>query len=83
MDTNQNYGMRYLLPSTLTLICIFFIFYVFQLLIYTEDGTKYAMMMKLIGPLGSIALNYWKNQEPNMQLHHILMMINYDAVFFS
>jgi len=39
--------------------------------------------MKLIGPCGAIALNYWKTQEPNMQLHHLLMMVNYDAVFFS
>jgi hypothetical protein len=39
--------------------------------------------MKLIGPLTSVALNLWKNQEPDMPLHHVLMMINYDAVFFS
>lgn len=61
MDTSMNYGTRYLLPSVLTLMCIFFVFYVFQLLIYTENGDKYAMWLKIIGPLGSIALNYWKN----------------------
>lgn len=41
------------------------------------------MMIKIIGPIGGIALNYWKTQEPNMSLHHLLMMVNYDAVFFS
>lgn len=40
-------------------------------------------MIKFIGPCGSIALNYWKDQAPNQPLHHVLMMINYDAVFFS
>jgi hypothetical protein len=41
------------------------------------------MMIKIIGPIGGIALNYWKTQEPDMSLHHLLMMVNYDAVFFS
>ena len=52
-------------------------------MIHTENGDKYAMMMKVLGPCSTIALNYWKTQEPNMQLHHLLMMVNYDAVFFS
>lgn len=34
MDTRNDYGVRYLLPSTLTLACVFFVFYTFQLLIY-------------------------------------------------
>lgn len=51
--------------------------------INTEDGDKYAMWIKLLGPLGSMALNLWKDQAPNQPLHHVLMMINYDAVFFS
>jgi len=41
------------------------------------------MYIKLIGPLGSIALNYWKVQTSNQNLYHIFLMINYDAVFFS
>ena len=41
------------------------------------------MWIKIIGPIGSICLNLWKDQAPNMPLHHVLMMINYDAVFFS
>ena len=83
MDTYNNYGVRFLLPSIITLTIILFFFYTFQLLIYTEGGDKYAMWMKLLGPCGSIALNLWKDQVPNQPLHHVLMMINYDAVFFS
>jgi len=59
------------------------LFYTFQLLIYTENGAKYAMWMKLLGPISSIALNVWKDQAADRPLHHVLMMINYDAVFFS
>lgn len=66
LDTKKDFGMRYLLPSSLTMMCVLFIFYVYQLLIYTENGDKYAMIMKVIGPLGAIALNYWKTQEENM-----------------
>jgi len=83
LDTEKSYGVNYLLPSTITLIIIFVFFYTVQLAIYTENGDKYAMWMKLIGPIGSICLNLWKDQAPNMPLHHVLMMINYDAVFFS
>ena len=41
------------------------------------------MIIKLLGPCGSICLNLWKDQAPNQPLHHVLMMINYDALFFS
>lgn len=60
LDTKKDFGTRYLLPSTLTLMCIMFVFYTFQLLIHTENGDKYALIMKVIGPCGSMALNYWK-----------------------
>lgn len=84
MDTSNSYGTRYLLPSIGTLAIIFFMFYTFQLLIHgTENGDKYALWIKFIGPLGSILLNLWKDQAPNQPLHHVLMMINYDACFFS
>jgi hypothetical protein len=83
LDTDDRYGERFLLPSILTLSIILMLFYSFQLLVHTENGAKYAMMMKLLGPLGSIALNLWKDQSADRPLHHVLMMINYDAVFFS
>jgi hypothetical protein len=83
LDTDDRYGERFLLPSILTLSIVLMLFYAFQLVIHTENGAKYAMMIKVIGPLGSIALNLWKDQAPERPLHHVLMMINYDAIFFS
>jgi hypothetical protein len=41
------------------------------------------MWLKIIGPLGSILLNVWKNQAKDQNLYHIFLMICYDAVFFS
>jgi hypothetical protein len=83
LDTSYNYGVRFLIPSIVTLMLIFTVFYSFQLLIHKEGGDKYAMWMKLIGPIGSLCLNLWKDQAPQQPLHHVLMMINYDALFFS
>ena len=83
LDTDKDFGILYLLPSTLTLVITFIFFYTIQLAIYTEGNESIALWMKLIGPLASASLNLWKNQEPDMPLHHVLMMINYDAVFFS
>ena len=60
MDTDLDFGKRYLLPSTITLIIIFFIFYTFQLLIHLPGCGQFAIWIKFIGPLGSIALNVWK-----------------------
>lgn len=61
LDTDKNYGVYYLLPSTLTLMCIFVFFYTVQLAIHTENGEKYAMWIKIIGPIGSCCLNLWKD----------------------
>jgi hypothetical protein len=83
LDVSNRYGEKYLFPSVVSLTIILMVFYSFQLLIYTKNGDKYAMWMKLIGPCGSLCLNLFKDQAPNQPLHHVLMMINYDAVFFS
>ena len=81
--TKDNYGEVYLVPSIMALGAVFFCFYTFQLAIPTKNGYHYAMYIKLIGPCGSIALNYFKVQTSNQNLYHIFLMINYDAIFFS
>lgn len=81
--TKDRYGEIYLIPSIITLGCVMFCFYTFQLAIATNGGHHYAMYIKLVGPLGSMALNYWKVQTSNQNLYHIFLMINFDAVFFS
>lgn len=83
LDTDDRYGERFLLPSIITLSLILMVFYAAQLMITQENGDKYAMWIKIIGPLGSMALNLWKDQAKDKPLHHVFMMINYDAVFFS
>ena len=79
-----NEGPKYLVPSILVLTCIFACFYIFQLLIKKEEnGYKYAMAIKLIGPLSLWALNLYKNIDIKNSLYHVFLMINYDAVFFA
>ena len=58
--TKDRYGEIYLVPSIITLGAIMFCFYTFQLAIATKGGHHYAMYIKLVVPLGSIALNYFK-----------------------
>lgn len=79
--TGLGYGTKYQLPSIMTLGFFLFLFYALQMLIPYWDG--FALMIKFIGPFASICLNLWKTQTENCQLHHVLMMINYDAMFFS
>lgn len=48
-----------------------------------HNGYQGAVWIKLVGPIGSICMNLWKTQTRNMNLYHIFLMINYDAIFFS
>jgi hypothetical protein len=57
--------------------------YSVQLALGGKQGYKGALLIKLIGPCGSIAMNYWKVQTKNQNLYHIFLMINFDAIFFS
>lgn len=81
--TKYNYGYIYLVPAVATLGCVMFAIYTAQLLLMSENGYKGALAIKLIGPLGAIAMNLWKVQTKEMNLYHIFLMINYDAIFFS
>jgi peptidoglycan/LPS O-acetylase OafA/YrhL len=81
--TTNDYGSIYLVPAVITLGCVMLAIYSAQLILGTKNGYKYALLIKLIGPCGAIAMNFWKVQTKNMNLYHIFLMINYDAIFFS
>lgn len=81
--TKEDYGSIYLVPAVITLSCVFAAVFGAQLVLGTKSGYKFSLLIKLIGPCGSIAMNMWKVQTKNMQLYHIFLMINYDAIFFS
>ena len=81
--TKDNYGEIYLVPAVMTLAGVMFAVYSVQLACAGKRGYKYALAIKLIGPIGSICMNFWKVQTKNQSLYHIFLMINYDAIFFS
>jgi hypothetical protein len=58
--TYKDYGNELLLPSICVLGGIMFCFYFFQFLIMRPNGYKYALVMKIIGPIGSIILCLFK-----------------------
>jgi len=79
----NDYNTTLLIPAICVLAAVFFCFYTFQLLIPRANGHHYAIWIKLIGPIGSVLLNMFKLQTKDMNLYHIFLMINYDAIFFS
>lgn len=81
--TTDDYNMKYSIPAIITLSWVFFAFYTLQLLAARPNGHHFAVWLKLIGPIGAICMNMWKVQTKNMNLYHIFLMINYDAMFFS
>jgi hypothetical protein len=81
--TKDNFGAELLVPSIIVLGGIMFLFYALQLLVPRRNGHHFAILIKLIGPIGSILLNLYKVQAKDQNLYHIFLMINYDAVFFS
>jgi hypothetical protein len=81
--TTDDYGEKYLLPSIGVLAIVMFCFYFAQLMITRPNGYHYAMWIKIIGPIGGIFLCLYKMQTKNMNLYHIFLMVNFDAIFFS
>jgi len=79
----DDYGEIYLMPAILTLTGSFFLYYVLQVFINLEWGYRFAPWIKLLGPISSLCLCFWKVQTKNQNLYHIFLMINFDAIFFS
>lgn len=58
--TYEDYGYTLLMPSICVLGGIMFLFFATQLFVNGPNGYKYALWMKVIGPLGSILLCMYK-----------------------
>ena len=54
-------GPESLIPMVFTLGLTFVFHFLVQLIVYVEGGYKYSMWLKAVGPLGSCALNYWRD----------------------
>ena len=48
-------------PMLQTLAAIYMVHFFAQLLFKLENGHKYGIVIKLIGPLASCGLNYWRD----------------------
>lgn len=58
--TKYDYGAIYLVPAVITLGGFMLAIYSAQLILGTKGGYKYAILIKLIGPIGSACMNLWK-----------------------
>jgi hypothetical protein len=61
-----NYAMYFFLPLIVT---------------NREDGYKYSMHLKLIGPIATILLNFARDGNNNGVLYGFISQLNYDLVF--
>jgi hypothetical protein len=68
---------------SLTLLGIYACHFVGTTLVLRPGMDKYAIYLKLVGPLGTFVLNFFKDGANHGEIYGFLAMINYDLVFMS
>lgn len=68
---------------SLTLLVIYACHFIGPILVLRPGMDKYAVLLKIVGPLGTFALNYYKDGANINEIYGFLAMINYDLVFMS
>jgi hypothetical protein len=72
-----------LLPMVFT-VGVFFVFHFsVQLLLKLENGYKYSLWIKAVGPLASCALNYYRDGTNVDTIYGFLATLNYDLMFMA
>lgn len=73
--------------DTLGIVYTNVFFYIFWFgsykLVEGKDGYKYSLLLKIIGPLSSFGLNYWKDGDFAETSYAFMAMINYDLNFMA
>ena len=68
---------------SLTLLAIYACHFVGTTLVMRPGMENYAAFLKLIGPIGSLFLCYFKEGANTDEIYGFLAMINFDLVFMS
>ena len=76
-------GYRLLLPSTGVFALYLIFLYSYQKLLNIRKGWRYALFLKLLGPIASICLNFFKRPTPGPDIYGFLMMVHYHGIFMS
>jgi hypothetical protein len=66
-----------------TLLFFYAVHFSAQLLFKLENGYRYAMVIKLVGPVASYCLNCWRDGSNQETMYGLYAMINYDLLFMS
>lgn len=66
---------------SLTLLCIYACHFVGTTLVMRPGMDKYAVLLKITGPLGTLVLSYFKDGTNIDEIYGFLAMINFDLVF--
>lgn len=70
-------------PMLCVLACAYMVHFVAQYIFKFEKGRKYGFLIKLIGPLASFWLNYFRDGQREETIYGLFAMINYDLLFMS
>jgi len=70
-------------PMLLVLGFAYMVHFAAQLIFKFENLRKYGFLIKLIGPLASYGLNYWRDGHRDETIYGLYAMINYDLLFMS
>lgn len=82
---NKSDYWNYAFPANIVLFFGFAAQFAFQIYLQglPEEETGYALTLRLIGPLTSIGLNFFKYGTDEKNFYSISMMICYHTVFFA
>jgi len=75
--------LKSILPSILLIVFYYFIIYFYQFLLVMNNGYKFALYIKILGPIICIGLNYFKRTTKEPDIYGLIEMIHYYCIFYS
>ena len=76
-------GYRLLVPTTGVYAGYLIMIYCYQYLLNLHRGWRFALYIKLIGPVASICMNNFKRETPGPDVYGFLMMAHYHGIFVT
>lgn len=69
------------MPLVMTNVIFYFAWFSLQLMLKGENCHRYSLLLKLVGPLSAIVMNYFKDGGNTETVYGFMCMINYDLMF--
>lgn len=76
-------GSTDLIPMIFILTFYYGLYFGLQMLLKRENGHRYGLLIKMIGPICSFTLNLYRDGNNQETVYGLLAMINYDLIFMG